>query len=224
MSEDWTAERRQELDTLREENASLREKVAEARGIVAKVNNEVIGSGGYFTTPSCVEAVQNIKHYSNEQYRRAEQAEAKLAEMIRVQPLHGSACPYKPWEDSPEEPPDEVTCSCGDLSARWKCRAILEKIARNQAEAKLAEVELERGEAMAVLRPNVPESGLVDACRQVKQAAISWEGNCATAEAKLAEVRALMERQFVDIDDVCRHRLARMVLAILDAQAAKETA
>ena len=54
----------------------------------------------------------------------------------------------------------------------------------------------------------------------------------ASLREKLEAVRALVERQFVDIDDVyessvfdvSRHRLARMVLALLDAQAAKETA
>ena len=42
----------------------------EARQIVADVNNEVIGSHGYFTKPSCVEAVQKLKFYFNRDHSR----------------------------------------------------------------------------------------------------------------------------------------------------------
>ena len=53
--------------------ASLRQVTAErdeARKIVALINNEVIGSAGYFTTPSCVMAVQELKEYSNQRQHR----------------------------------------------------------------------------------------------------------------------------------------------------------
>lgn len=39
--------------------------------------------------------------------------------------------------------------------------------------------------AMRVLKPNMPESGLVDACKQVKQVAISEAGNAESLRASL---------------------------------------
>lgn len=48
----------------------------------------------------------------------------------------------------------------------------------------------ERDEAMRVLAPNVPESGLVDACRQIKQAAISEADNSSVCEAKITAAQA----------------------------------
>lgn len=50
----------------------------EARKIVTAVNNEVIGSQGYFTMPSCVEAVGRLKQDANASVHRAERAEAAL--------------------------------------------------------------------------------------------------------------------------------------------------
>lgn len=55
---------------------------------------------------------------------------------------------------------------------------------------KLEEAEQEREAAMTVLAPNMPESGLVDACKQVKQVAISEADNSDKFEAKLHEVEA----------------------------------
>jgi hypothetical protein len=56
----------------------------------------------------------------------------------------------------------------------------------------------ERAEAMKVLAPNVPESGLVDACRQVKQVAISEAGNSTDLESRLSsllrDLRAMGEQ------------------------------
>ena len=48
-----------------------------------------------------------------------------------------------------------------------------------------AKDRLQIDEAMAVLQPNMPESGLVDACRQVKQVAISEADNAERLEADL---------------------------------------
>jgi chromosome segregation ATPase len=53
--------------------------------------------------------------------------------------------------------------------------------------AELKAAKQEHSEAMRVLAPNMPESGLVDACRQVKQAAISSADNCEVLEAKLVQ-------------------------------------
>ena len=47
----------------------------------------------------------------------------------------------------------------------------------------------EREAAMRVLNPSVPESGLVDAAIQLKQAHISERGNSEFAEAALAKLR-----------------------------------
>lgn len=46
----------------------------------------------------------------------------------------------------------------------------------------------EIAEAMKVLAPNMPESGLVDACKQVKQVAISEADNSANLEAQLKAI------------------------------------
>lgn len=64
-------------------------------------------------------------------------------------------------------------------------------------EAELSRVQQERDEALAVLAPNMPGSGLVDACRQVKQVAISEAGNSSDwmtrAEKAEAERDALQQ-------------------------------
>ena len=75
----------------------------EARTIVANVNNEVIGSQGYFTTPSCVEAVAGLKADNNRlrqealRLREAERAAFEAGWKIRKQ------FPPRPcetaWED-----------------------------------------------------------------------------------------------------------------------------
>jgi hypothetical protein len=51
--------------------------------------------------------------------------------------------------------------------------------ALQQAQATIQRLEQEKDAAMRVLSPNMPESGLVDACKQVKQAAITAIQNCA---------------------------------------------
>jgi hypothetical protein len=52
----------------------------------------------------------------------------------------------------------------------------------------LAEAQATIDEAMRVLAPNMPESGLVDACRQVKQVAISEADNAEKAQATIARL------------------------------------
>jgi hypothetical protein len=87
--------------------------------------------------------------------------------------------------------------------------------------AALEACQQERDEAMDVLNPNVRESGLVDACRQVKQVAISEADNAQSAEASLADmVRALREleaewRRLEGAEEGCAEDLA----ALLKAQA-----
>ena len=70
----------------------------------------------------------------------------------------------------------------------------------------LEAITRERGEAMLVLNPSMPESGLVDACRQVKQAAISEADNSSVLERKLAEAEAREWRAFEEPCMCCRSK------------------
>lgn len=72
---------REVLASQEEELRSLREERDEARAIVADVNNSVIGSQGYFTKPSCVDAIEEVKFAHNRACRRAESAEQELREL-----------------------------------------------------------------------------------------------------------------------------------------------
>lgn len=72
-----------------------------------------------------------------------------------------------------------------------RVRNIVEYLA--QAEAALTTLRAEVAEALKVLDPNVPESGLVDACKQVKQVAISEADNSEVAEAQLAALRSVVD-------------------------------
>ena len=70
-------------------------------------------------------------------------------------------------EDCEVDPDRGMLCSCG-LDA-------LIAAVRAEAEQQIAE-------AIEALQPNMPTSGLVDACRQVKQVAISEADNAEKAE------------------------------------------
>ena len=59
-------------------STAIRER-DEAREIVARVNNEVIGAYGYFTKPSCVEAVAEVKRQSNAYWRELELLRSQLS-------------------------------------------------------------------------------------------------------------------------------------------------
>ena len=67
-----------ELERLLAELTAAEAQRDEARTIVADVNNSVIGSHGYFTEPSCVKAIEDLKQHANQTVRRAEAAEAEL--------------------------------------------------------------------------------------------------------------------------------------------------
>lgn len=58
---------------------------------------------------------------------------------------------------------------------------------------RLSQAEAERSAAMKVLDPSMPESGLEDACRQLKQAYVSADGNVDTLEQRVAELTAQVE-------------------------------
>ena len=57
----------------------------------------------------------------------------------------------------------------------------------------IIELLAERLEATTVLDPNIAESGLVDACRQVKQAAISGDDNYERIADLLRKVRPVLQ-------------------------------
>jgi len=90
--------------------------------------------------------------------------------------------------------------------------------------------EIER--AMKVLNPSMPESGLEDACRQIKQAAISSIDNCEVLEARLATqeatIRQVEQEMRVEIDihimasPQALLRWADTLRAILPAEPTKE--
>lgn len=63
-----------------------------------------------------------------------------------------------------------------------------------------AALRKEIAKATAVLKPNMPESGLVDACKQVKQVAISEADNSETAETALAEAQRENKELKGDLD------------------------
>jgi len=81
-----------------------------------------------------------------------------------------------------------LTCanltSCNEPSVGVMIDQLRDQLAESRAEVKAA---------MAVLTPSMPESGLVDACRQVKQAAISWRDNRAAVDAENAALREELE-------------------------------
>jgi len=52
-----------------------------ARQIVARVNNDVIGSEGYFVEPSCVDAIEALKSHSNRLQQQLVQAKQDLADL-----------------------------------------------------------------------------------------------------------------------------------------------
>jgi len=64
---------------------------------------------------------------------------------------------------------------------------------QNDVDARISDLQQRLAEAMGVLSPNMPENGLVDACRQVKQVAITQSENCETLEQRLAERQATID-------------------------------
>lgn len=92
--------------------------------------------------------------------------------------------------------------------------------------ADLSRVQGEIARAMQVLAPNVPESGLEDACRQVKQVAISEADNSATLERALARVQASLDAVIDALDKdqrgsssrpTTRENVGEVVTAVLEA-------
>ena len=70
--------------------------------------------------------------------------------------------------------------------------------------ARVAELEAERERCLDVLAPSVRESGLEDACRQVKQAAISEAQNAEALEAEVLDLRTKLAAAEKDRDDYKR--------------------
>lgn len=93
---------------------------------------------------------------------------------------------------------DWHACASAEELARWRADQANLIIAAKASvypevealAAKLQEAEQEIAAAMVILAPNIQSSGLVDACKQVKQVAISEADNSEKFEAKLQEIRA----------------------------------
>lgn len=85
--------------------------------------------------------------------------------------------------------------------------------------ATVKQLRAEREAAMKVLEPSMPESGLEDACRQLKQAYISEADNCTTLESQLEQLRAERVR-LLDLVRYCRHQLHEEGLITADDLAA----
>ena len=64
--------------------------------------------------------------------------------------------------------------------------------------AEIVALQAERDAAMSVLAPNMPTSGLSDACRQVKQAAISDRDNCEKLESRLAALEEALDERITE--------------------------
>ena len=54
-----------EMPDLQQQLTQAKQERDKARQIVARVNNDVIGSEGYFVEPSCVDAIEALKSHSN---------------------------------------------------------------------------------------------------------------------------------------------------------------
>lgn len=78
---DLVKEQETEIQRLTQALETMKDERDEARLIVALVNNEVLGSAGYFTSPSCVEAVQKLKEYANAQQAEGTALRAQLVEV-----------------------------------------------------------------------------------------------------------------------------------------------
>jgi len=96
------------------------------------------------------------------------------------------------------------------------------------AESALTEARQEIADAMAVLQPNMPESGLVDACKQVKQVAISEADNSNVLESRLAALTAAVQQIQTtfqrDEDQGYRSKDRQFAIAILSQALAVEVA
>lgn len=104
---------------------------------------------------------------------------------------------------------DPAEC-CKELSRVWEALSVTvyvpgrgsasEQVVRLKAEvesltAQVQHLEQERDKAMSVLAPNVPESGLEDACRQVKQVAISALDTAERLEALVQRQQEYMQHK-----------------------------
>lgn len=103
-----------EVSRQRAEIERLQQERDEARGIVAKVNNEVIGSDGFFTEPSCVEAIGNLKFESNRLRAALSGVEALPVKIERIP--GGLALPDRVWA-SIHETAREVGASVDQVRA-----------------------------------------------------------------------------------------------------------
>lgn len=75
------------LEAQGKEIADLRAELDEAKNCITLANNSTFGSLTYFTVANgktLAEAIEELKAYSGRQWKRAEKAEAALAEALKV--------------------------------------------------------------------------------------------------------------------------------------------
>ena len=70
-----------EMPDLQQQLTQAKQERDKARQIVARVNNDVIGSEGYFVEPSCVDAIEALKSHSNRLQQQLVQAKQDLADL-----------------------------------------------------------------------------------------------------------------------------------------------
>jgi hypothetical protein len=100
----------------------LKAELAEARAIVANVNNSVFGSQGYFTKPYCVEAVDNLKAECNRlRYQRIEIARTAFMAGVTARQLHGV---NGPWSFPPFDPTTCAPALYRDAFEQWWQNAV----------------------------------------------------------------------------------------------------
>lgn len=85
--------------------------------------------------------------------------------------------------------------------------AIRERLRADAAEADVTRLKTERDDAIKVLAPNMPESGLVDACRQIKQVAISEADNATQLEKEVTRLSSLLAQRDEALKELRADRL-----------------
>ena len=100
-----------ECDTLRAVVDTLTTERDEAREVVAKVNNSITGSYGYFVDPHPADQVEVLKTYFRAVHHQADVLRAQLAEALRDNEQHRQALKVCPQCDGWQI---QDACHCAD--------------------------------------------------------------------------------------------------------------
>jgi soluble P-type ATPase len=120
----------------------------------------------------------------------------QIAELTKIQPLHGTGCPVKPFEDS-DEIPEGLDCTCEDLASRWKAIAMLDRAALKQAQAHLTVQDAE----IARLKVAFAHECEVHGCASCAADAAKAYELPQDLEAQLTEARAQLAEQLRIVAD-----------------------